>query len=399
MSNIQIVTNSTYFNKNYTINKLNNNESFDLFDYNIIDFRDQSIWKNEYDDTKNSNLNNDLGSIGTQISNSSKCNFIFIFPMNINFLFGYSYHNVYNKSIVLRDIIPDILNIIESALPISIWIEYEKNKTTLNDKIIYSDFYFSISKNEFENIILSDKSNKVVSFTDNRFTYTTLDILKNNDVELFLSELKKDEEDDYPKWFNDVVFNDDNRLKEEIHKKNNQINQLNIEIEDLFNKLDNNKYYKKLVVENGEKLVNIVFDVLQKLLNVDLSQFIDEKKEDFNFEMDNKIFVGEIKGVNEGIRNSHLSQLENNKQLFLESKNIDDCKGILIINELRKTAPDNREKVDNKQIDYAVKHNLLIITTYNLMKIFEFFLQGQLDLNKFKKLLIEKTGLLQDEWR
>ena len=157
--------------------------------------------------------------------------------------------------------------------------------------------------------------------------------------------------------------------------------------------------YKSVLFETGDHLVEIVFEMLEKILSIDLSAFVDEKNEDFNFTIDDNAFVGEIKGVNEGVRNSHLSQLENNKQLFMEKNEKENAKGILIISQQRKTVPSMREEVHFNQIKYANQHDLLIITTENLLRIFQYHLQGLLDVNKFKEILKNNKGLLKEEWK
>ena len=56
-------------------------------------------------------------------------------------------------------------------------------------------------------------------------------------------------------------------LQKEINKSNEALNK--------------NLRYKCVLTENGSVLVDIVFDILQKIFAYDLSSFKDEKKEDF----------------------------------------------------------------------------------------------------------------------
>ena len=66
---------------------------------------------------------------------------------------------------------------------------------------------------------------------------------------------------------------------------------------------------KSVLYTNGDELVQVVFEILEELLGCDLSQFVDLKKEDFLFTIEDTTFIGEIKGVNSNVKNPNITQL------------------------------------------------------------------------------------------
>lgn len=399
---IQIITDKKGFDTKYTVSSLSDVNTLDSYDYNIIDFNYSSIWYYKGNDYHNSDKLNDLISLGNLIKNSKKSNIIYIFPINKTFYYDYSgsYTNrTYTKSISLRDNIDGIKKIINFVTFFSYDICFEKNHTNVYDKKVESHFYFNLFSNDSSHIIKSIDSEKIVSFTYGRYTYTTLNLTNVELIDSFIEYITDNKESNYPDWFSEIEFNNDNTLKNTINNQETIIADANKIIFDSKKELENNNYYKTLLFENGDNLVKVVFDILQQILGIDLSGFKDKKDVDFDFKLNDSYLVGEIKGVKDGFKNSPLSQLETNKQIFMEEKSIDDCKGILIINYMRSIIPQDREPVHNNQIKYAVDHNLLIITSQTLLKIYEYYLQGKLDVENFKNVLITKNGLLTDEWR
>ena len=83
----------------------------------------------------------------------------------------------------------------------------------------------------------------------------------------------------------------------------------------------------------------------------------------------------------------------------MDRNNISFAKGLLIINHQRGKAPEDREEVYPDQITYAKKDELLIIESTTLLSIYESFLKGELNVEKFKKALKDITGILKDEWK
>ncbi len=162
-------------------------------------------------------------------------------------------------------------------------------------------------------------------------------------------------------------------------------------------RLNKNNEYKSILFTNGDELIKVVFEILEIMLGWDLSHFVDLKKEDFLFEMEDIVFIGEVKGVTSNVKNENVSQLEVHYQGYLEEhEEIDDkqVKALLIINHQRNKPLEQREPVHERQINLANKYESLIVETATLLRMFEKYLGGNLSREECLELLKTNKGIL-----
>lgn len=155
--------------------------------------------------------------------------------------------------------------------------------------------------------------------------------------------------------------------------------------------------YKSVLYTSGDELVEVIFEILEKMLGCDLSEFTDKKKEDFKFMINDKVFIGEIKGVTPNVKKANVSQLDVHVQEHLddndeESKNII---ALLIINHQRNKPISAREGVNNEVIKLAERNGSLIVETITLLKLFEQYLLGKKSRDECIDTLANTTGLLE----
>ena len=82
----------------------------------------------------------------------------------------------------------------------------------------------------------------------------------------------------------------------------------------------------------------------------------------------------EIKGINTNVKNSNIAQCKKHVTDFLIAEDImspNDVKGLLIINPQRDIEPSKREPIHADQINYAKSEGILIITTLELLKLYQ----------------------------
>ena len=94
--------------------------------------------------------------------------------------------------------------------------------------------------------------------------------------------------------------------------------------------LDKNLYYKSVLYETGDNLVKVVTEMLGKLYNYDMSKFVDKKDEDFRIVLDDKVFLGEIKGINTNVKKKNVSQVLQHCSAFEDDNQNGIVKGLLI---------------------------------------------------------------------
>lgn len=398
--NIQVITNRALQLPGLKISKLSRIDTFDSYDYNVIDLSSDDIWRYSGNGRGVSNLALDLRSLRKMISDSRKARFVFILPRNATFLFNYNFYTRrFDNGIPLRDDIEGMRSVLSEIIDLTFSLAYEPNKTLIDGKKVCSDFYFNYVPLETQKLLSALDSEKVTAIKHGRDVYTTIDILEGGVIEPFIRLSFPNSESDLAPWVDQYEFNRDSLIREEISRKETEKEKLVNEISNLNDGLEKNRFYKAILCLTGQELVNRVFEILRLTLGVDLSGFVDNYKEDFCFVIDGTHFVGEIKGVNENVKNKHIAELEHNKQEYLDVNGADEAKGLLVISHQRKTCPEERHAIDDKQIQYAKKCGILIIEMTTLLSIFDAYLNNCLNKDKLLETLKNSNGLLRDEWR
>ena len=166
-------------------------------------------------------------------------------------------------------------------------------------------------------------------------------------------------------------------------------------------KLDENMKYKSILVNNSNELTKVIYEIIEYIFDVDLSSFVDMKKEDFLFEKNNISYIGEIKGVTSNVRSEYISQLDVHYYSYLDRLQEEgvqkDIRKLLIINYERNKNVTERTAVHQIQIDLAIRNSILIIDTLNLLKLYEGILKGIISKQKMIEYVNLKTGLCNIE--
>ena len=405
--NIQVISYNAepIFGKMYPIKYSTFGEpmSLDMYDVNIILLQDEDIWTNDGLSTETLNVIKDLNSLRVMIQMSTGATNIICYPLNILFRYSYdSLRGVFEHSYKLKDNIFTFIEMISKVSGYKIKIAYENVKTICGKTVFDAAFYFP--EQHLGALTFSDKSSKntTIAVKDN-LILTTLDISsKPMGLKDLLKAIGVDEtESSMPEWLNDVTFYNDEEQNEIILDNNQQIEELKKQIVEAQELLDKNMRYKSILSTNGDELVEVVFDILEQIMDYDLSDFEDEKKEDFIIKLSKITFVGEIKGISSNIKSEHISQLEVHCQGYmdyLQEKNIvEEVKALLIINPFKTKPLSERSDVHQTQIALAEKYGSLIITTDVLLRIFELYLSGDIDNEKIIQILKTKIGLLRIE--
>lgn len=163
-----------------------------------------------------------------------------------------------------------------------------------------------------------------------------------------------------PEWVKEFVFSEEANLKAEIQKIEDQLQQIIAKFEIL-------QRFKRILLLDGELLVEAVVDVLRNGFNLTVDD-TDKYREDVKILYDNNpiVFV-EIKGTNKGVERKYINQCDTHRQ---EAGLPPEFPSILIINTHIKNARTVAEKdqtVPNDQIRHATRNNVLILRTLDLL--------------------------------
>lgn len=407
MKKIQLITYNPIefqdYNKNIEVNDFNKLKSLDNYDINIFNLNSKNMWENKETTDAKANLNtimsSDFKSIKKMISNSKRSINIICLPQNLNYYWK-CYSNSY--SLQLKDMLPLFIGILEQLIPIKgLDIIYENSLTMINSNLIPASFY--INNEGYDNLTNSSESNKITTIKSGNLIITSLEIIRINEPNLLLDYLREigliKEELEYPDWIYKYNFDDDAIQNNNIEQAKEQI-KIQKEIIDKANqKLQKNLHYKSILCNNSDALVEVVFEILEYIFDISLSDFNDEKKEDFLFKKEATTYIGEIKGVTSNVKYENISQLEVHYSKYLDKLqeiNItENIKKILIMNYERKKDILLRDEINQMQIDLAKKNETLIIDTKALLSIYEKILQGKLEKSKVIDYIKNNSGLIE----
>ena len=290
MKKIQLITNNpsklTNYDKNIAINNFNNLKALDDYDINIFNLNCDNMWENKSTtDSKpmlEMKLSSDFRSINKMIINSNKSINIICLPQNLYYRWR-CYSD--NNSEQLKDMIPVHIQHLKQLIPLdNLNIIYENSETLIETYNINASFY--MDKSEYEPITYSNNSNKITTIKKDKLIVTTLEIINNNyDVLLsYLVSIKVIEKiKEYPEWIYKFYFNDDEIQNGNIDAAKEQIKIQKEIIENANKKIQENLHYKSILFTNSNELVDVVFEILEQIFDISLSDFNDVKKEDFLF--------------------------------------------------------------------------------------------------------------------
>lgn len=403
MLKIQIISNKHTIKSDdfqITNSSLSSPKTFDLFDINIISLQDESIWRNEGTNSSRINCSNDLKSLNKIIENT-KSKVIILLPLNYRYKYGRASSSTYFHEYVLKDQFDNLLSILEDLVPQIVCYEliYENSYTQCGNCIFQSSFCFAHEDGATLTRAQGSGRPTTIQATENCIL-TTLYLSKEDcNLKDFIDAIGlAGEKTDYPQWLIDLEKFDDAKQKQLIEANKLKIISLQNEIKESQAQLQKNMWYKSVLTENSTKLVKVVFDILEQILNCDLSQFKDEYKEDFLIRLENCTFVGEIKGVTSNVKSGNVSQVEVHYGKYLdklkENKCTENVKALLIINAQRNKPLNEREQINEEQVNLAKKYGSLIIPTLELLTIYESFLEGKISSESIKKVFMEQTGLI-----
>lgn len=379
---------------------MSNPKSLDEFDLNIIDLTTSVLWRNKNSDTKSINAINDFKSIQIMVDKCNNAKVLYMLPKNETFE-SYYYRNGYAHSVLLKDMLDSLCNyilpcILPSNIP-KVNLIFENTRTSVGGNIFSADFYFD---GNYSALTQSSGSNKVttVQLKDRVFA-TTLNILKGEFKDYINHLFDKEEKEPVPDWALNYLFNDDVEQADIISENQQKIEEAQREIGDAENKLKENLKYKSILYTNGDELVTVVFEILEKILDCNLDSFVDKKDEDFIIQKETITFIGEIKGIGSNVKSDNIAQIERHYQRYMddldEQGKEENVKQLLIINPLRTKRLEDREPIHQRQIELATRNGCLIIETVTLLKMFEKALKNEITTEGCIDIFSSKVGVLQ----
>ena len=401
---IQLIT----FNKKEQITSLNtvvksffsDSISFSEFDLNIISLQDKDIWKVKEKSVGLVSCKNDLLTLNQQIKNTDRPTIVFL-PQNYTYYYDRLSSGKYYYNEPLKDVIDEVCystinNCILDGVNLHHFeLFFENSKTIISNTEVNATF--SISSNG-KGLTFSKASNNKTTIQLSKNCFLSSLNLSELNIDDYLNEIGLVKESiDIPEWVKDYSFFDDNVLQKALDQKEKQLALVEESIKEIKQKIDSNLRYKSILVDTGDGLVKTCFEMLQEILECDLSKYVDEKKADFIIKKESITFVGEIKGISSNVKRGNISQVQRHcadyQDKLDEDEKTENVKGLLIITYQREKALNDREPIHVNVIEDAKKNDILIVTTDEFLKLFEQFLKGEKTSTEKTEEFKSQTGL------
>lgn len=199
-------------------------------------------------------------------------------------------------------------------------------------------------------------------------------------------------------WLDNIKILDDEILKEKYEKNTEQQEKIIKERHELNKLMESNNYYKSLLYCSGDKLVEVVEDVLKEMLNTEIEDK-DLKKQDLYLKLDDKHVLIEIKGVNHPFQRDNISQVKRHIKDYAEENQIYGadvdklCKGVLILNPY--SLHDLKDKISKdfyskEVIDDAEYEKVCTLDTLTLLNYYSRWKQNSKSIN-LKEILLNSN--------
>jgi len=406
---VQIITSQSNFTDffkslGYAVNDYSSPRSFDDYDLNIIDMTHAGFW-NLLDIGNANDVSSDIVDICNICKTSTKSKILILLPQNITCAYLHSY-DLYTIKDEMKKIINILINFFPDYLvnnnPFQPLLDiYPERTVTKINNIIYEASF------RLDGCLLpvtkSENSEKITTGSIDNLFLSTLDVKLNEEnvttlVNLLIGEEKEDSE--LPDWLKGYPILDDAELNKQKCDQKSKISSAEKEIIKIDKKLSENERIKSILYLNEDKLVKIIFEMLETIFDYDLSTFEDKHEEDFRIIKSDVTFIGEIKGLTSNVRSENIGQLDDHCNSYREriSKEGKEefVKGILLISPERTKPITKRHEVQKKQIDNAKIDGNIIITTEEFIKMYECVINNRVSSKQYIDYLKNNSGLFKN---
>jgi hypothetical protein len=192
-----------------------------------------------------------------------------------------------------------------------------------------------------------------------------------------------------PDWADEYRFPEEHSL---IAKKV----ELASALSDIAGRLENYRVLKRVLVAQGEPLVEDVMEVFARTLPLKPKRE-DAFREDLSLlDSDgNSVALAEVKGVSRGVSREHINQADSHRE---RNGLPPEFPSLLIVNTNLKNAGsivDKDQSIAAEQIQHAARNNVLVLRTLDLLNLASLHLKGTLNSEEVVRLLTTSRGWLR----
>jgi hypothetical protein len=184
-----------------------------------------------------------------------------------------------------------------------------------------------------------------------------------------------------PDWFERYNYEHELALKDEESKISNQLKEIEL--------------IKSILYIYGNSLSRRICKLLNNIgFKADWTEL--KAKHDIEIDFNGTTGIVEVRGLKGPANNEDIRQLLDHYLEYFEKHQHNNVKGIFIINHFRETDPKDRgSPFTDAAIKIAERQDFCLITTLDLFKIYDSYLNKKLSLDDLRAQIIGSNGLFQ----
>jgi hypothetical protein len=195
--------------------------------------------------------------------------------------------------------------------------------------------------------------------------------------------------EDLPEWADEYRFPQEDVIRDRRQQLSNEASEIDLQLQGL-------KRLKRVLIAQGEPLVDAVMEVFEKTLPL-------KPKREEAFREDialvdsagKTVALAEIKGVSRGVAREHVNQADSHRE---RNGLAPEFPSLLIINVNMRgssSVTDKDQAVANEQIQHATRNNVLVLRTLDLLNLASLHLENKLTADDVVRLLTTSSGWLK----
>lgn len=202
-----------------------------------------------------------------------------------------------------------------------------------------------------------------------------------------------------PAWIDCYNTEEEKKVKKELKDSEDKIKKLNNKIEKINKEITYMNEEKRIFIESGEKLENIVRDIFKKI-GYKIIKF-GGNEEDLVISDDTNTFVFEIKGLDGSAAEKNSAQAVKWTTNYFIDTGI-KAKSVLIVNAYKNMElKERKEAFPNQMLKYSEYQQICLMDSVQLYNIYNKFLNKEISKEDISKKILSTNGIINEfnDWR
>lgn len=219
------------------------------------------------------------------------------------------------------------------------------------------------------------------------------------DMFSLMNDLNSNKINELPAWIDCYNTEDEKKVKKELKNSEDKIKKLNNKIEKINKEITYMNEEKRIFIESGEKLENIVKDIFKKI-GYKIIKF-GGNEEDLVISDDTNTFVFEIKGLDGSAAEKNSAQAVKWTTNYFINTGI-KAKSVLVVNAYKNMElKERKETFPNQMLKYSEYQQICLMDSVQLYNIYNKFLNKEISKEDISKKILSTNGIMNGfkDWK